>query len=107
MKNPLTPAGTEQATFRFVAQRLNHCATAPPPPILQTRLKMCSYVAITFQFTVIPYSSVSQTFLIANPFWFRKITTDPHILAHVTIVCPDDGYPKSKIYISELTLDKP
>jgi len=30
MKNPLTPAGIEPATFRFVVQRLNHCATAVP-----------------------------------------------------------------------------
>ena len=30
MKNPLTPAGIETATFRFVAQHLNHCATAVP-----------------------------------------------------------------------------
>ena len=28
MKNPLTPAGIETATFRFVAQHLNHYATA-------------------------------------------------------------------------------
>jgi len=28
MKNPLTPAGIEPATFRFVAQHLNHCGTA-------------------------------------------------------------------------------
>ena len=28
MKYPLTPAGIESATFRFVAQHLNHCATA-------------------------------------------------------------------------------
>ena len=28
MKNPLTPAGIEPATLRFVAQHLNHCATA-------------------------------------------------------------------------------
>ena len=28
MKNPLTLAGIKPATFRFVAQRLNHCATA-------------------------------------------------------------------------------
>ena len=28
MKNPLTPAGIEPATFRFVAQHLNHCAAA-------------------------------------------------------------------------------
>ena len=30
MKNPLTPAGIEPATFRLVAQHLNHCATAVP-----------------------------------------------------------------------------
>jgi hypothetical protein len=30
MKNPLTPAGIEPGTFRFVAQHLNHCATAVP-----------------------------------------------------------------------------
>jgi len=28
MKNPLKPARIEPATFRFVAQHLNHCATA-------------------------------------------------------------------------------
>jgi len=28
MKNPLTPAGIEPATFRFLTQHLNHCATA-------------------------------------------------------------------------------
>ena len=30
MKNPVTLAGIEPATFRFVAQHLNHCATAIP-----------------------------------------------------------------------------
>ena len=30
MKNPPTTAGIEPATFRFVAQHLNHCATAVP-----------------------------------------------------------------------------
>ena len=30
MKNPLTPAGIEPVTFRFVAQHLNHWATAVP-----------------------------------------------------------------------------
>ena len=30
MKNPLTPAWIEPATFRFVAQHLKHCATAVP-----------------------------------------------------------------------------
>jgi len=31
MKNPLILAGIEPATFRFVAQHLNHCATAVSP----------------------------------------------------------------------------
>jgi len=30
MKNPLTPAGIEPATFRFVAQHFNHWTTAVP-----------------------------------------------------------------------------
>jgi len=30
MKNPQTPVGIEPATFRFVTQHLNHCATAVP-----------------------------------------------------------------------------
>ena len=30
MKNRMTLAGIEPATFRFVAQHLNHCATAVP-----------------------------------------------------------------------------
>ena len=30
-KNPMTPTGIEPATFRFVAQHFNHCATAVPP----------------------------------------------------------------------------
>ena len=30
MKNPLTLAGIEPATSRFVVQHLNHCATAVP-----------------------------------------------------------------------------
>ena len=29
-KTPITPSGIEPATFRFVAQHLNHCATAVP-----------------------------------------------------------------------------
>jgi len=33
IKNPLTPSGIEPATYRFVAQHLNHCATAVPSEI--------------------------------------------------------------------------
>ena len=34
MKDPLTPNGIEPATFRFVAQHLNHCAPAVPRHIM-------------------------------------------------------------------------
>jgi len=37
-KIPMTPAGIEQATFWFVAEHLNHCATAVPM-LLETGMK--------------------------------------------------------------------
>jgi len=45
MKNPLTQARIEPATFRFVAQHLNHCVAAVSLPIvafaiLRTRRKI-------------------------------------------------------------------
>jgi hypothetical protein len=55
---------------------------------------------------VIVQSSASQTFLLEDPFCFGKITTDPHTLAHFNIVCPNDRYPKLKIYKSKLILDR-
>jgi len=39
------------------------------------------------------------------PFWFRKITTDPHILSHVNMECLDDWYPKLK-FTSQLISDR-
>jgi hypothetical protein len=38
--------------------------------------------------------SVSQTLLLAESFWFKKITSDPHILADVNTECPDDRHPE-------------
>ena len=40
MKNPMTPAEIEPATFRFVAQHLNHCAT-PGPRRLEVHSATC------------------------------------------------------------------
>ena len=41
MKNSNTPAGIEQATFRFVAQHLNHCATAAPRKLAAALIYHC------------------------------------------------------------------
>jgi len=48
MKNPLTPAGIEPATFRFVAQHLNHYATAVPNMIYRGGYMYirCIYITI-------------------------------------------------------------
>jgi len=45
----MTPAGIEPATFRFVAQRLNHCATAVP-----TYQVTIHYIYIYFFFFFFP-----------------------------------------------------
>jgi len=39
-----------------------------------------------------------------DPFWLRKLTTDPHIFALANIKCPDVRYGKLKICISKLFL---
>ena len=41
--------------------------------------------------------SVPKTFMLTEPFWLHKITTDPHILTHVNTMRPGDRHPKLKI----------
>ena len=49
MKNPLTLAGIEPATFRFVAQHLNHRATAVPKLGICIKLKyMTTLIRVAF-----------------------------------------------------------
>ena len=44
----MTPAGIEPATFRFVAQHLNHCATAVPGVHMHIHvcMRVCVYIYI-------------------------------------------------------------
>jgi len=58
----MTPAGIEPATFRFVAQRLNHCATEVPELYLY-RLSLLE---------LFPLSQRQQTLFRKIRFFFRK-----------------------------------
>ena len=40
----MTPAGVEPATSRFVAQHLNHCATAVPSNNMERHFKLVSQI---------------------------------------------------------------
>jgi hypothetical protein len=64
--------------------------------IMREAVTLCGYS--------LHYAGVALTFMVVDPFRLQKLTTDPHNLAHVNIECPDDGYPKLKTNISELTL---
>ena len=46
-------------------------------------------VSRQYQPTYLHCNSVSQKLLLADNFWFRKIITDPRILAHIHIENPD------------------
>jgi len=62
------------------------------------------FLNITFQSFVT--CQCFANFLLVDPFWPQNVTTDPHILAPVHIVCLDSMYPKLITYTSELILDR-
>jgi hypothetical protein len=48
------------------------------------------------QYVTIIHGRVFENISVEDPFWFLKITTDPHILADANIKCPNDSHPKFK-----------
>ena len=55
-KNPLTPAGIEPATFRFVAQHLNHCATA----VLARNMYRIIIIKVLYSITVYQFGHLPR-----------------------------------------------
>jgi hypothetical protein len=58
-------------------------------------------IVSTFIFVLISFiwMRVSQTVLLADPIWLRRVTTKPHNFHHTNRESLDDRYPRFKIYI--------
>ena len=90
-KIPMTQAGIEPATFRFVAQHLNHCATAVPPPHTHTHTHTHIYIYI---YILREFCGISIFFYLFHP----QLLADPFIIYwpsfYLTRVGDTDGVPK-------------
>jgi len=75
MKSPLTLTGIETATFRFVAQHLNHCATAVPNLKV---LRILNISVLGFKWNL-------------NPNIIEELITDPFYTKVVVCQVSSDG----------------
>ena len=65
MKNPLTPVGIEPATFRFVAQHLNHCATSVPRLLMHITEKLKdNEISFNFRYIYVTFMIHAILFMI-------------------------------------------
>ena len=79
---------------------ITHITCFDPPLPLPTNL--CEGDFLVSVYIALIWHSVSQTSCSRASIWLRKVTTDPHIRAHVNIICPDVWHPELKVYSSEL-----
>jgi len=54
--------------------------------LLSAAIAVCMYLACQVARV---FTSVSQTFLVADPSWVQEITTVPRILDRINLDCPD------------------
>ena len=100
-KIPMTPSGIEPATFRFVAQHLNHCTTVELTGIINKpsllHLVGCLYYLYFIIYFILRLAKQSQfiplhnvVYLISLPFLVRKIFTF-YINGVLLFKCPFPG----------------
>jgi hypothetical protein len=70
-------------------------------PVLNLNLDRPAHSLVTIPTRPVFYNFF---FLLAVPFWLRKITTDPQILAHENTECTDGRYLTFKILMTGLIL---
>ena len=82
MKNPLTPSGIEPATFGFVAQHLNHCATAILNRLVITLVLEYSVTSniTTSVFNETPLGAGIIVLILAHPVYKIRIVQEPNTL---------------------------
>jgi hypothetical protein len=56
----------------------------------------CAVLGHTISLHAYSTAMFPRRFCWRTHFWLRKITTDPHIPAHVNTACPENRYPKIK-----------
>ena len=81
----MTPSGIEPATFRFVAQHLNHCATAVPPINRQHhQLYGCVWLSLNAILQHISLNKPSKTLFMCQRCSLNRCleTTDPWKTQH-------------------------
>jgi len=83
MKNPLTPAGIEPATFGFVAQHLNHCATAVPIYIYIYIVKGVIEIIPFFVSILFVFLSFFVHFLFLVFLFFLYFSVHFHVFVHL------------------------
>jgi hypothetical protein len=55
----MTPAGIEPATFRFVAQNLNHCVTAVPIQVIALSILLQDLILYVLVLQSVPLSEAA------------------------------------------------
>ena len=101
-KIPMTPPGIEPATFRFVAQHLNHCATAVPHIYIyihtHTHTHIHSFRSLSHDRST-EFSKASSPHRVSWTFFFQ-ISVFSHFLTVIQYLLTSPSSPFHHFYLS-------